>query len=77
LASGSGQRGDCSRLTGTRDETGDFAVRLSPDFRTGASEMCIKVAAVLQKDFVPCSHEWLDWLAHLELVRKKPTAEGT
>jgi hypothetical protein len=42
-------RGDNSRLTGTSDETDDFTVRLAPYFRTGASEMRIKVAAVLQE----------------------------
>ena len=59
-ASGSDPKADRSRLTRTSDETGDFAIRLSPDFGTGASEMRIKVAAILQEDSA-CSHGWPDW----------------
>lgn len=47
LASDSGQRGDDGGHTCTSDESSDVAIRLSPDFRTCASKMRVKVAAVL------------------------------
>ncbi len=73
LALDSGQRGDNIGLTGTSDETSDFAVRLPPDFRTGAGEMRIEVAAVLQREGVS-DHVLIDVRvarAHLELVCKE------
>jgi hypothetical protein len=51
FASDSGRGGYSSGLTGTSDETDDFTVRLAPYFRTGAGEMRVEVAAVLQREF--------------------------
>jgi hypothetical protein len=49
LTSDSGQRGDNGGLTGTSDETSDFAVRLPPNLRARAIKMRIKVTAILGK----------------------------